>query len=152
MDKKIIADINARRTALGLSMNDLAERVHKDVSTVKKQLSEKSATGLQFATLMEYANAVEGDIKFITFEELSATPSVEIDILNSRLAEQANHIKYLEEKLDGKDDTISLLREMNANLQSQLIRSTDDIARKDRKLAELIDSVLHLTSKITDRI
>ena len=152
MDKKIIADLKARRLALNLTVADLADRVHKDESTVRKQLSEKTVTGLQLSTVMEYAAALEGTLQFVSFEEQAAKPSIEIDILNHRLAEQAKHIDYLNEKLDSKDDSIRALREMNSNLQNQLIRSANDIARKDRKLAELIDSVLSLTARLAEKI
>lgn len=152
MDKKIIADLKARRLSLGLSISDLAERVHKDESTVKKQLSEKTVTGLQLSTVLEYANALEGTLQFITYEEQVQKPTMEIDLLNHRLAEQAKHIEYLQDKLDGKDETIHELRYMNNSLQEQLIRSANDIARKDKKLAELIDSVVDLTKKVTDKI
>lgn len=152
MDKKIIADLKARRLALNLSVADLADRVHKDESTVRKQLSEKTVTGLQLSTVMEYAAALEGSLQFVSFEEQAAKPSIEIDILNHRLAEQAKHIEYLQEKLEGKDEAIQSLREMNSNLQDQLIRCTNDIARKDRKLAELIDSVLGIAQAITEKL
>lgn len=152
MDRKIISDFKARRLALGLSVQDLAARVHKDESTVKKQLSDKSSTGMQLSTALEYANALEGTLQFVTFEEQATKSSVEIDLLNHRLAEQAKHIEYLTDKLDGKDDTIRSLRDQNAELQNQLIRSTNDIARKDKKLAELIDSVITLTAKLTDKL
>lgn len=150
MDSKVISELRARRVALGLSIADLAERVHKDESTVKKQLSEKA--GLQLSTALEYANALEGTLQFVSFEEQVAQPSVAIELLNHRLAEQAKHIEYLEDKLDGKDETISALRELNVALQEQMLRSTADIARKDKKLAEMVDSVIGLTAKLTDKL
>lgn len=102
MDRKIISDFKARRLALGLSVQDLAASVHKDESTVKKQLSDKSSTGMQLSTALEYANALEGTLQFVTFEEQATKSSVEIDLLNHRLAELIDSVITLTAKLTDK--------------------------------------------------
>lgn len=150
MGNNVIAGLNARRAYKGWTWQFLAEQVHKDVNTVKKQLDGTS--NLTLATVDEYTAVLGGRLCYETDEALQAIDDADVNQLRIKITELANKIERLNEKLEEKDKTIADLRELNHSMQAQLIKCTGDISRKDKKLAELIDSVISLTEKVVEKI
>ena len=148
MNREIITALNARRANLGITISELAARVSKDVTTVKKQLSGEG--NMQLTTLCEYATALNGRIDFISDDIEREINTPEISNLRQRLSELGNQVDRLKEKLEDKDNDIVQLQKRNAELEAQLMAATSAVSRKDEKLSKLIDSVLDLSRKIIE--
>ena len=151
-DRKIVRDLLARKAYLNVSFTELAERVHKDKSTVQKQLSEKSGHGMNLATAAEYARALGGEISLITEETEKALENSELPIMRARIAELGQHNEYLRERLESKDEMNRTLQHMNEELERQLIRMAENVDRKDKKFSEILDQMTQLMGKLAEKI
>ena len=152
---QIIKDFNARLAYLGWTKQELAERVHKEASTVSKQLDPKTSNP-QLSTLVLFAEALGGELQFVTKESARAAEEADVSSYRNRLSEMGTEISYLRqrvsyleklveeknEKIKRRDWTIAE-RESTIEKKEQIIEEKDKtIARKDAKISELFDRIL----------
>ena len=110
----VVIDMDAYRSASGISKRELARRVNKEESVVVKQISEKKRTNMQLFSAYEYAEALGGGVKFLTDAQIDELPhmeenkkkAAEVDKLREENAELNAQVKRLIVRLDTKDDAI----------------------------------------------
>ena len=145
--QNVIAGLNARRVYKGWSWQFLADMVHKDVTTVKRQLSEKAAPNLTLATIDEYLRVLGGWISYETDESVYAVDNADVNALRLRLTELGMQNDSLRDRLAEKDALIAEMRSRIERLEASLIESNRAIARKDSKLSSLIDSLVKVVDQ-----
>lgn len=144
--QNIIAGLNARRIYKGWSWQFLADMLHKDVTTVKRQLSEKTAANLTLATIDDYLKVLGGWISYETEESMAVIENSDVNALRLRLTELDAQNENLRARLHDKDELIAEMHGRIERLESALIESTQTIARKDSKLATLVDSLVKVVN------
>lgn len=144
--QNIIAGLNARRIYKGWSWQFLADMMHKDVTTVKRQLSEKTAANLTLATIDDYLKVLGGWISYETEESMAVIENSDVNALRLRLTELDAQNENLRARLNDKDELIAEMHGRIERLESALIESTQTIARKDSKLSTLVDSLVKVVN------
>lgn len=134
----IVAGLNARRIYKGWSMQFLADMLNKDVSTVKRQLNEKTAANLTLATVDEYIKVLGGWISYETEESRSALDDIDVNGLRMKITEQGIMIDHLNSRLDEKDRQIAEYQERIGTLEKALIEASNAMTRKDGELHRLV--------------
>lgn len=152
---QIIRDFNSRIAMLGLTKQEIADKIHKDLSTVNKQLDPKTSNP-QLSTLIQYAELLGGAIHFATPESIQAMEDVNLSAYRDRLQDMGNEVEALREKINALE---TLITEKNAKIQRRetiiaeqtetmkrlwaiIARKDEDIARKDKRIAQLLDRIL----------
>lgn len=150
MSNNVIAGLNARRAYKGWSWQFLADQMHKDVNTVKKQLD--GSANLTLATVDEYTAVLGGRLCYETEEALQAIDDADVNQLRIKITELATKIENLQGKLADKEETIADLRERNKALQLSLAEATKTITRKDEKFAKIIDNMNDILHKFAENM
>ena len=127
----VLADIESRRAKLGLSRQELADRIHKDISTVNKQLSDARGASMTLRTAEDYAAALGGEIIMITDDAKKELYDKELTPLRDTITEQARELDRLKAELAHRDKLIKTLE-----------MALDACNRKDAKIAQLYDLIL----------
>lgn len=149
---QIINDFKARMAVLGWKQQDLADRLHKDISTIAKQLDPKTSNP-QLSTLEMMAEALGGSIAFITSETEKAMMDADVTAWRNQVAALSSEVEYLRERVNilepmlaektmkiQKRDEIIAKRDETISHKDEVIEEKDrTIARKDAKLSEFID-------------
>ncbi len=152
---QIIKDFNARLAYLGCTKQELADKICKEISTVTKQLDPK-VSNPQLSTLVQYAEALGGELHFVTPESLKAMQDADVSSFRERLNEMGTEITYLKQRVaylerltaekDAKigelEDEIADRNRIIARKEEIIDEKDKTIARKDAKLSQLIDRML----------
>jgi len=150
----IIRDFNSRLAFLGWTKQELADKVHKELSTVSKQLDPKTSN-LQLSTLELYAEILGGTLAFLTPESIKAMQDADVSSYRDRLVKLDTEIEYLRGRvrfLEGlvqekKDDIVKKEKQLEekeriiARKDAMIEEKDRTIDRKDRRLAEYIDEL-----------
>lgn len=120
--------LNARRVFIGMSMQQLADKVRKDISTVSRQLG-KQAESMQLASACLLADALGGRIVFLTDDALA-------EVENSDLSDVRQRFSELGAELERQKAAVEQLKDMNARLQSRVDAQEEIISRKDAQIAD----------------
>jgi len=150
----IIRDLNSRLAFLGWTKQELADKVHKEVSTVSKQMDPKNSN-LQLSTLEMYAEILGGELAFLTPESIKAMQDADVTNYRDRLIKMDTELEYLqgrvrfleklvEEKKEeiARRDAIITEKERVISRKDAIIEEKDrTIERKDKRLAEFIDEL-----------
>lgn len=137
----VLKDLCAEKAKLKLSWQDIAGGVHKDASTVQKQLSS-NGSNLTLALLDEYAVYFNGEIVFLPNDVLNNIKNSENISLRFRLAEAGTEIEKLKNKLEIKDELIQDMRARLAKLEEQLTKNNELLSHKDARIDSLTDKLL----------
>ena len=130
----LVEQLQARKGYLKLTWEDLADRVHKDVSTVKKQLSLTSSPSI--ATLEEYALAMDSEIVLLSDDALADYKSSGVPRAQKSMAALDREREDLTEKVKEKDEQIRFCRDRIRFLEEALIKKDDRINMLTDKLME----------------
>ena len=138
----VVIDMNDFCAVNGVSKNHLAEAMNKDVSAVKRQLSDRTGN-LYLCTAYEYAEHLGGAIVFVTdqqYEDLQ-----QIEILKAKISELDDMCEILRKRVSSfesenraQEAQISSLIDSTKKLQSIIERKELAIERKDKTLDELL--------------
>lgn len=149
---QLIRDFKSRMSVLGWKDTDLADKIHKDPSTIKKQLDPKTSNP-QLSNLEMMAEALGGSIAFITPETEKALNDADVTAWRNRVSELTSEVERLRERVASletllaekiakiqKRDEIIAKRDETISHKDEIIEEKDrTIARKDAKLSEFVD-------------
>ena len=152
---QIIDDFNARIAFLGISRQELAEKIHKELTTVNAQLNVKISNP-KLSTLLQYCEALGGELQFVTPESEKAMNDASVIAYRKRLQEMGSELNTLRDriaalealveekdaKLQRRDATIAEHVETAKRLRAIINRKEEDISRKDARIAQLMDKIL----------
>lgn len=152
---QIIRDFNSRIAFLGLTRQKLADMLHKDLSTINKQL-DPNTSNPQLFTLVQIAEALGGALHFVTPDSIKAIEDTNLSAYRDRLQELGNEVASLKDqinaletlltekdsKLQRREETIKQHEETMYRLRRIIDRKEEDIARKDKRIAQLMDRIL----------
>lgn len=135
----VVIDMNAHRQAIGMTKQQLADKVHKDVSVVGKQITETKRTNMLLFNAYEFAEALGGGVKFLTDEQIAELEKIEdlkneahnAEMLQSELAK----LQSENAKLRADNDKLSAA---NERLLAAVSKKDDAIERKDAMLHKLL--------------
>lgn len=135
----LLEQLQGRRGYMKLTWDDLADRVHKDVSTVKKQISLSANPSL--ATLEEYAAAMDAEIVLLSGDALADYHNSGIARAQKNMADMDREIEALKEKVKEREETIAILRDKNGALQADvdmLIKSNNSLTSTNNQLVFML--------------
>lgn len=132
----VVVDMNEFCLERGISKQSIADEMHKDLSVVKKQLSEKSGN-MTLSTAYEYAEQLHGAIVFLSDAQLEKLKTLET--LESRIEfYQAQH-EQADQQIMALTDTVKQQQEVIRQQQAQLDRTYKKIDSKDAMLARMMN-------------
>lgn len=129
----VIGDLVAYANARKYSKQKIADAMHKDVTVVKKQLTETRGN-LTLNTAYEYAEALGGVVCFMSDEEYVAYS--QLDELRFKIKELEKHEKLLQ-KYTELNEKFMRQQEMIDRLLAKIDIKDEAIMRKDRRIDEL---------------
>lgn len=129
----VIGDLVAFANARKYSKQKIADAMHKDVTVVKKQLTETRGN-LTLNTAYEYAEALGGVVCFMSDEEYAAYS--QLDELRIKIKELEKHEKLLQ-KYTELNEKFMRQQEMIDRLLAKIDTKDEAIMRKDRRIDEL---------------
>lgn len=129
----VIGDLVAYANARKYSKQKIADAMHKDVTVVKKQLTETRGN-LTLNTAYEYAEALGGVVCFMSDEEYAAYS--QLDELRFKIKELEKHEKLLQ-KYTELNEKFMRQQEMIDRLLAKIDTKDEAIMRKDRRIDEL---------------
>ena len=129
----VIGDLVAYANARKYSKQKIADAMHKDVTVVKKQLTETRGN-LTLNTAYEYAEALGGVVCFMSDEEYAAYS--QLDELRIKIKELEKHEKLLQ-KYTELNEKFMRQQEMIDRLLTKIDTKDEAIMRKDRRIDEL---------------
>ena len=129
----VIGDLVAFANARKYSKQKIADAMHKDVTVVKKQLTETRGN-LTLNTAYEYAEALGGVVCFMSDEEYAAYS--QLDELRIKIKELEKHEKLLQ-KYTELNEKFMRQQEMIDRLLAKIDIKDEAIMRKDRRIDEL---------------
>lgn len=129
----VIGDLVAYANARKYSKQKIADAMHKDVTVVKKQLTETRGN-LTLNTAYEYAEALGGVVCFMSDEEYAAY--LQLDDLKIKIKELEKHEKLLQ-KYTELNEKFMRQQEMIDRLLAKIDIKDEAIMRKDRRIDEL---------------
>lgn len=132
-DMHVIGDLVAFANAQKYSKQKIADAMHKDVTVVKKQLTETRGN-LTLNTAYEYAEALGGVVCFMSDEEYAAYS--QLDELRIKIKELEKHEKLLQ-KYTELNEKFMRQQEMIDRLLAKIDTKDEAIMRKDRRIDEL---------------
>ena len=140
----IVQALEARRITLKMSRQDLADKVHKDASTVAKQFSG-SGSNMQLATLIEYANALDGAIVFLASAEMDDYNVSAVTELRQRILEMEQQRNALTAQLNALQEELASKTKRIETLKERIKDGREVIARKDELIDRLVTRLLRVT-------
>lgn len=152
MGNRLLRDINSRIAFLGLKRSEIAARLHKDASSIFRQLDEESGNP-QLSSLVAIADAIGAEIVLSTPEMQKALQDANVEEYRNKIIEFDAEIKHLRERVSylesvvvektakiQKRDEIIAKRDETISHKDAIIEEKDrTIARKDAKLSEFVD-------------
>lgn len=129
----VIGDLVAYANARKYSKQKIADAMHKDVTVVKKQLTETRGN-LTLNTAYEYAEALGGVVCFMSDEEYAAYS--QLDELRFKIKELEKHEKLLQ-KYTELNEKFMRQQEMIDRLLAKIDIKDEALMRKDRRIDEL---------------
>lgn len=129
----VIGDLVSFANARKYSKQKIADAMHKDVTVVKKQLTETRGN-LTLNTAYEYAEALGGVVCFMSDEEYAAY--LQLDELRIKIKELEKHEKLLQ-KYTELNEKFMRQQEMIDRLLAKIDTKDEAIMRKDRRIDEL---------------
>lgn len=129
----VIGDLVAYANARKYSKQKIADAMHKDVTVVKKQLTETRGN-LTLNTAYEYAEALGGVVCFMSDEEYAAY--LQLDDLKIKIKELERYEK-LERKYTELSEKFLRQQDMIDRLLAKIDIKDEAIMRKDRRIDEL---------------
>ena len=129
----VIGDLVAYANARKYSKQKIADAMHKDVTVVKKQLTETRGN-LTLNTAYEYAEALGGVVCFMSDEDYAAYS--QLDELRFKIKELEKHEKLLQ-KYTELNEKFMRQQEMIDRLLTKIDIKDEAIMRKDRRIDEL---------------
>lgn len=140
----IVQALEARRITLKMSRQDLADKVHKDASTVAKQFSG-GGSNMQLATLIEYANALDGAIVFLTSAEMDDYNVSAVTEMRQRILEMEQQRNALTAQLNALQEELASKTKRIETLKERIKNGREVIARKDELIDRLVTRLLRVT-------
>lgn len=131
----VVVDMNDYCLNHSISKQLLADELHKDLSVVKKQLSEHNGN-MTLATAYEYAELLHGAIVFLTDAEIEKLNALQT--LEQRLAFYQSEHEKADAQIMALTDTVTKQQEVIKQQQAQLDRTYGKIDSKDTMLSKLI--------------
>ena len=135
----VVIDMNAHREAIKMSKQALADKVHKDVSVVAKQITETKRTNMMLFNAYEFADALGGAIIFATDEQLEAYQHIDE---YKKAAQEAESLRAENDKLKIENEKVmdreTKLLEKLDKMQDKLDHKDASIERKDALLLTLL--------------
>ena len=122
MSRLLMESLHGRKGYMKLTYEDLAERLHKDISTIKRQMALDGNSSI--ATLDEIAAAMDSVIVLISSDSLADYQDSGVPRAAKNLADLDREIERLTAKLNEKDELI---------------------AQKERRIDQLLDLIEKLT-------
>lgn len=129
----VIGDLVAYANARKYSKQKIADAMHKDVTVVKKQLTETRGN-LTLNTAYEYAEALGGVVCFMSDEDYAAYS--QLDELRFKIKELEKHEKLLQ-KYTELNEKFMRQQEMIDRLLTKIDIKDEAIMRKDHRIDEL---------------
>ena len=129
----VIGDLVAYANARKYSKQKIADAMHKDVTVVKKQLTETRGN-LTLNTAYEYAEALGGVVCFMSDEDYAAYS--QLDELRIKIKELEKHEKLLQ-KYTELNEKFMRQQEMIDRLLTKIDIKDEAIMRKDHRIDEL---------------
>jgi hypothetical protein len=129
----VIGDLVAYANARKYSKQKIADAMHKDVTVVKKQLTETRGN-LTLNTAYEYAEALGGVVCFMSDEEYAAY--LQLDDLKIKIKDLERYEK-LERKYTELSEKFLRQQDMIDRLLAKIDIKDEAIMRKDRRIDEL---------------
>lgn len=128
----VVIDMNAHREAIQMSKQALADKVHKDVSVVGKQITETKRTNMLLFNAYEFAEALGGGVKFLTDEQIA-----DLERIKDLKAAAADADKLREENERLKAENAQAIERIN-RLKAKLSAKDEAVDRKDILLNKLL--------------
>lgn len=128
----VVIDMNAHREAIQMSKQALADKVHKDVSVVGKQITETKRTNMLLFNAYEFAEALGGGVKFLTDEQIA-----DLEHIGELKAAAADADKLREENERLKAENAQAIERIN-RLKAKLSAKDEAVDRKDILLNKLL--------------
>lgn len=128
----VVIDMNAHRQAIGMTKQQLADKMHKDVSVVGKQISENKRSNLMLFNAYEFAEALGGGVKFLTDEQIA-----DLEKIEDLKAAVADADKLREENERLKTENTQAIERIN-RLKAKLSAKDEAVDRKDILLNKLL--------------
>ena len=147
----IIRDFNSRLAFLGLSKQALADKVHKEISTVSKQLDPNNSN-LQLSTLEMYAEALGGSIAFLTPESIKAMQDSDVSDYRDRLIKMDTELEYLQGRVRFLEKLVQEKKEEIARKEAIIEEKERIIARKDAIIEEKDRTIERKDKRLADYI
>lgn len=136
----LIEQFHARKGYMKLRWDDLARRVHKETTTVRKQLAYAANPSLNI--LEEYAAAMDARLVLLSDDALSDYEKSGVPRAQKNLADMDKELEHLKEKLDEKDAIIADYRARLVNTEKMLAESIESIHHKDARIEALTDKLI----------
>ena len=143
MAENLVKSLEARRYIMGLSRQELADRVHKEPGTVAKQLSGNGAN-MQLTTLCEYAEALGGAIVFRTAAELADYSEAAVAELKGRIVELEQERSNLIEQVQLLQTELTKRVERVEKLRATIAKRDEAAERKDALIEQLSSKLLKM--------
>lgn len=137
----VIQQFNARMQYIGMTKQQLANAVQKTLETVKKQFSE-GRSNMTLATMEEYANALGGEICFITGEIKEILEDANASGLRERIVALGEENQKLKEQVDILIRTMAERDEMLKHERQRIEHKDEIIEQKDERIRLLLEKVI----------
>lgn len=134
----VVFDLNAESVNKGFSKQDIADGMHKDVSVVKKQLTERNGN-IQLLTVYEYAEYLGGTICFLSDQQ--AADLAMVDEYKRRIAELEQRLDTRNKEHAIQSEQITHLTETVNHLSSIREDQYASIKRKDKAISVLLSKM-----------
>lgn len=141
----IVNGMLARMRFKGWTYQTLADALHKDVNTVKRQLSESKPGNLTLATIEEYLFVLGGRLVYETGEALDVINNSDVNELRTTINTIGSQNDELKRMLEDRDATIANLRQRNISLQEKLSTMIESNAKMASALCDI-------SMKLSDKI
>lgn len=147
---KVTKSLNEQRIKAGITWDYIANKTHKSVETVKRQMAETANP--QLDTLVELAQALGGDIYFLTAEQAIDLDGKEMELALEQVKLLQEQNTQLVNMLQSKDELLNerYLRIVEQDKEVERVRADND--KKVAYLRAQIEEQAQLLSKKEDAI
>lgn len=136
---KVIKSLNEQRIKAGITWDYIANKTHKSVETVKRQMAETANP--QLDTLVELAQALGGNIYFLTAEQ-----AIDLDGKEMELA--LEQVKLLQEQ---NTQLVNMLQSKDELLNERYLRIVEQDKEVERVRADNDKKVAYLRAQIEEQ-
>ena len=151
---QLLTDLKAVMLVRKMSMQKLADKIHKDVTTVAKQLDPNKGNPT-LASIIQIADALDARLVVETEESMRAVEESDVSAYRDKIVEQGAEIARLHEELGrlreavaDRDARIAKRDVMLEDRKKMILAKDEDIRRKDAALAKLIAKQEELYEKL----